>query len=59
MTMVMEKSRKEQFTEQAVHYFIYQLENPDWFGLQQELLKIGYTYGEVYEILREVREGGY
>lgn len=55
----MEKSRKEQFMEQAIQYYIYQSDNPDWFGLQQELLKIGYTYGEVYEILREVREGGY
>lgn len=55
----MDKTGSKEFIWEAVRQFIYETDPPNWFGLQQELLSYGYAYGEVYEILREVREGGY
>lgn len=55
----MEKSRREQFVEQAICYYIYEGEYPDWSGLEKELLNLGYTHGEAYKILYDVRQGGH
>lgn len=52
-------TRRERYMQQAVRYYIYMSENPDWSGLKTELENLGYTSGEVYCIMLGVREGEY
>lgn len=49
----MEQSRKSQFMEQAVRYYVLEAGRPDWDALTKELVNVGYTNNEVDDILRD------
>ena len=54
-----ETTRRDRYIQQAVQYYIYMNENPDWSGLEKELKNLEYTSNEVYCIMLSVREGEY
>ena len=43
--------------DDLVNHYIYKEQNPNWAELQVALYDYGYTMGEVYNILRDVRDG--
>jgi len=45
--------------EDLVNHYIYKEQNPNWAELQVALYDYGYTMGEVYNILRDVRDGAF
>lgn len=47
----------EQLCDCADHR-IYDQENPDWSGLEDDAVRLGLSYSEAYEFLRSVREEG-
>lgn len=52
----MKKTRKEKFKDQLIIHYLYESENVDWNGLEKAILKLGYSYSETYQILRDARE---
>ena len=50
----------KQLIEDLVTHYIYQHPsgNPDWGALQIALGDYGFTSGQVFEILNDVRQGG-
>ena len=52
-----EQDRK--LIRELVRDYIYMPENPDWANLQAALYRYEFTMIQVYEILRDVREGVY
>lgn len=45
--------------QELVNHYIYKTPNPDWANLQVALYDYGYTMGEVYNILQDVRDGAF
>lgn len=41
----------------AVEYYIYASEHPDYVGLHVELMKKGYTMGEIFLFIYKIRKG--
>lgn len=50
--------QKISLVSDLVNHYIYQLENPDWGQLMIALYDYGYTSGEVYRIMENVRSEG-
>lgn len=56
----MEHTAKSQnLIQELVNHYIYKAPNPDWANLQIALYDYGYTMSEVYNILRDVRDGAF
>jgi len=51
--------KNQDLIQELVNHYIYGASNPDWANLQVALYDYGYTIGEVYNILRDVRDGAF
>lgn len=52
-------TKNRDLIEELVNHYIYRAPDPDWANLQVALYDYGYTMGEVYNILRDVRDGAF